>query len=83
MMFLPFIAAAFGVAIGYFLGHREGVYDEQARVSHIFDSALSIVTSGALHKVRRRVRGGLTDEEMRTELRYEADIRAARERLPR
>lgn len=57
------------------LGRRAGVAAERLRSTIIFDAALCVVTSGALSKVRRCIRNETSIDEMREELRREADAR--------
>ena len=65
-----------GVALaGILYGRRWGIRDERLRATYIFDAALCVVSSGALHKVRRCIRGDTTLDEMRRELVREVDAR--------
>lgn len=70
---IGFVIAA--IAAGILCGRRWGIRDERLRATYIFDAALCLVSSGALHKVRRCIRGETGLEEMRTELIREADAR--------
>lgn len=61
----------------YYLGRREGIDAERLRAMRVFDVALGIVSSGALHKVRRRISGEYrNDNELRVELVRECEERA-------
>lgn len=70
-----FISGLVVGVIAFRMGFLAGVKIERARVTHVFDVAREIVSSGALGKVRRRIENGLTDEQLRSELHREMEYR--------
>lgn len=61
--------------VSYFVGRRDGASAERMRVEWILDVAFGVVNSGALWKVRRRIRGEYTDTEFRSALVRECEYR--------
>lgn len=59
----------------YFVGRRDGASAERMRVERILDVAFGVINSGALWKVRRRIRGEYSDMEYRSALVREVEYR--------
>jgi len=72
---IEYVAVATVIVATYWVGREQGIRAERLRVTHAFDVALGIVSSGALHKVRRRVKNEVTNEQMVDQLYREAGHR--------
>lgn len=70
-----YVLAVVCCCIGFLFGRREGVRAERLRVTFLFDRALCVVQSGALHTVRRAVRGDYDADGMQMAMLREVQHR--------